>query len=458
MPCVLRDDKTLRHERAERYSKSARFDASEGERVDEAVLAAMYVLRRQQMALPASALVSLVSNELGMTFKASQIEFILRTSRGIRETSPGMFKWESAEDPNPKHLFAEDFSSGASVAKMVAQHPPLPAKIRRAKLKRLAALLRLGEFEQVEVARDSITATVDRLAPRVLEREGWRISDAAAYATDGSLVPPDPDAEEANQAERRDLLVGILALETLREFDSVRESIDELRTELVLHNLGLVATMARKYARGQFLQYVDLFQSGIEGLYRAIDRYDPYLGYEFSTFALSWIRQAITRTIANEERTIRLPVHAIESLDRIRGARINIRRWLEREPSPSELGKQAGLTTQQVLDITRRGRPAVRIEDSQLESIADPRDEIGDQETDMFGSALIGILEKTLSEREILVLKSRFGLGNSEPRTLEQVGRLLGVTRERVRQIEKKALRRLRLKAREATTDFLLSV
>ena len=409
---------------------------------------------QQRMALPASALLHLLPSELEANIDVGQVEFLLRIAPDVRETSPGMFKWQGAGDLPVMRQPAEDLSAGASIAKIVARFPPHPSEVRRTKFKRLAALKRLRDFDRLEVARDSMTRTVDRLAQSVLQREGWRVADAVGFATDGSLVPLSRDSVGASRSERRELLVGILALQMLVEFSSVDKSYEELRRELVCHNLALVARVARNRATGRFPQYADLFQSGVEGLYAAIDRYDPYLGYEFSTYATHWIRQMISRTVANQERIIRLPVHAVETLDRIRTSEINLFSRLGREPSIKELANEAKLTVDQVVDLTRRGRCVTRISHDMLEGLHDPWDEIEAAETGMASAEIDKILENVLTRRERQILERRFGLGRHESQTLEVIGQAFGVTRERIRQIESQALKKLRGKAGEPLHSF----
>ena len=338
-PCKYRTDETLRHERAERISSSGGHGESEVPSTIRATLAAKEVLKQQRMALPVTAILGLLPNELAISVEPKKLESLLRRASDVHESSPRMFKWQGNGTPPVTRRITEDLSSGASIARMVASYPPFPSKIRRAKFKRLSALRHLREFDRLDEAREAITVSVNRILPIVLKREGWRIADAVAFATNGSLVPLAHDSGSLSQSERRKLLLGILALDTLVEFDSVEESYVELRAELLSHNLGLVASIARKYASGQFLQYADLFQSGIEGLYTAIERYDPYLGYEFSTYASQWLRQSITRTIANEERVIRLPVHIVATLEKLQISEINLFSRLARKPTFAELSE-----------------------------------------------------------------------------------------------------------------------
>ena len=178
---------------------------------------------QQRMALPASALIHLLPDGISTDVEVGQVEFLLRKAHDILETSQGMFKWQKSKNHLGAPLLTEDLNSGASIAKMVLRYPPLPDEIRRLKFKRLAAIGRLKEFSYREDARETITSSVDRLIPKVLEREGWRLTDAVAYATNGSSVQLGLDKEENRQAERYELLTGIFALDLLGEFNTTHK-------------------------------------------------------------------------------------------------------------------------------------------------------------------------------------------------------------------------------------------
>ena len=446
--CRYRTDETLRHERAARLGGSGGLFEDGEERAVEALGVVRAALVQQRMALPATALVSLLPSQLASAIQAEQIEVILRQTPGIRETSPGMFKWQGGDGSAPSGISA-DLSTGAAIARMLDEYPPQAPGLRRAMLKRLEALRRLGEFARADAARDAITARVDRLSTSVLQREGWRLADAAALATNGSLVAPKWESGSENQAERREFLGGICALNIISEFEAVDARYAELRAELLCTNIRLLASEARKYSRGAFLQYSDIFQAGFEGLDRAIDRYDPYLGYEFSTYATNWVRQAITRTIANEERAIRIPVHAVEALGRMEASEEDLSRRLGRRPRAVEVAEAAGMTVEQVEVLSRASQQLSPLSDQVREELQDPGDALGEVESSVAGAALREILESALTERERRVIERRFGFGDDEPRTLEEVGQEFGVTRERIRQIQVKALRKLQSRGRE---------
>ena len=398
--CKYRSDETLRHERAARLGGTGGLLEDGEERAMEAMGAVRAALVRQRMGLPATALISLLPRQLASAIQAEDVEAILRRTPGIRETSPGMFKWHGGESSSVPPGISADLSTGAAIARLLKEHRPQPPEVRRANLKRLEALRRLREFARSDAAMDAITATVDRLATSVLTREGWRLADAAALATNGSLVAPKWKSGSKNQAERRDLLGGICALNVISEFGEIDARYGELRAEILRTNIRLMASEARKYSRGGFLQYADIFQAGFEGLDRAVDRYDPYLGYEFSTYATSWVRQAITRTIANEERTIRLPVHAVEALARMESSEAELSRQLGRPAFSAEVANDAGMTMQQVESLSRASQPVARLPDPRLEEFEDPRDALGEVEARVAGAAVQEMLESALTYRE----------------------------------------------------------
>jgi len=446
-PCRHRSDATLRHERAERLNGLAQFSGETQARASEVAEAAKRVLMKQRMALPASAVLSLMAANLSDAFEPSHVEVLLRRAHGIRESSPGMFKWEPSNSSSPVPAFRDDLSVGASIAKMLEQYPPIPAETRREKFKRLAAYRVLSTYDDEEDARESITSFVDHRAPSVMTREGWRIGDVARFSSNGDQVPRSKGANDEEDAERSQLLAGLLAIEMLKDFEEVERLFADVHEELVCHNMRLVADTARKYARGEFLQFADLFQAGMQGLLRAMDLFDPYRGFEFSTYATNWIRQSITRTIADQERTIRIPVHAVQNLDKINAVEEDLFWELGREPSVEEIAGEAGLAVTQVADLKERAEPILQVSDAALEAVPDERDEIEEAEAPMASSAITAILAKSLTEREREIIALRFGLGGGEPETLEEVGRAMGVTRERIRQIEAKALRKLRAAA-----------
>ena len=341
------------------------------------------------------------------------------------------------------------------------------------------------------IPEEELKATVDVALPKVSTRAKPRARKRNAdanvtmltgdpvrmYLKEIGKVPLLTAAEEIDLAMK--IEAGVAATEELeraeeegvelerrekRRLTRVEQVGFDAKQQLIEANLRLVVSIAKRYV-GRGMLFLDLIQEGNLGLIRAVEKFDYTKGFKFSTYATWWIRQAITRAIADQARTIRIPVHMVETINKLVRIQRQLLQELGREPTPEEIGKEMGLPAERVREIQKISQEPVSLEtpigeeeDSQLGDFIEDDAAVVPPDAASFSrrQEQLGKVLEGLAERERKVISLRFGLEDGHPRTLEEVGREFGVTRERIRQIESKTLAKLRHPSRSSKLkDYL---
>ena len=318
-----------------------------------------------------------------------------------------------------------------------------------------------AELDDAAAAAAELTEP-DEEPERVLAHDGWAAAadPVRAYLKEIGRVPLLTAEQEVDLAKR--IEAGLFAAEKLasgvampaslrRELEWIERDGQTAKRGLIEANLRLVVSLAKRYT-GRGMAFLDLIQEGNLGLMRAVEKFDYAKGYKFSTYAMWWIRQSITRAMADQSRTIRVPVHVVDCINKLMRLQRQFIQTVGREPTAEELAEELGLTVERVQEIRSIAQEPVSFhapvgeDDGTLGDLIEDADAIApaDAATQSMMFAELREVLRSLGEREQRVLTMRFGLLDGTPHTLEEVGRQLGVTRERIRQIENKTLAKLR--------------
>ena len=457
-PCKLRLDESLRHWRAAQYSRHSGFLSANEERDNKIEGKITHLLRSHGVSVNVGVLLEYIPRETLGGIAATELENLLRRSARFLESSPRMFNLKDVlrEECSEPSFGPLPISSGTQLEALLENSPTLGVPTQTRLFKEFGGLNLLASFETGQSARTALDQTVHDCVDAVLSKRGWSIRALHKYAVGPETVPNSDVLSEDDVSVTSRLLSAVSASELLTRMSPTAASsrADEVREVLLRGNLRLVAHEARVRAHGGFLSFADLVQTGAIGLMTAMERFDPFRGFQFSTYATYWIRQVIGRDQANLDRSIRLPVHVIEELNSILQRRADLESDLNRDLTNNELAIELGLALDRVEFLLSLANPPESLDLLIEDDVSALEQELMLHETadsvermnlsSRLTSDTVDKVLSSLSSREARVIRLRFGIGGGSSQTLEQVGQHFGVTRERIRQIESKALKKLR--------------